>query len=49
MAVGKDTLEERSFSFPTGVEADKIKASFDHGVLSFKCPKVSRANAQLGL
>lgn len=34
---------ERSFSLPTTVDADRIQAATDHGVLTVTLPKVERA------
>lgn len=34
---------ERSFSFPAGVDQDKIKASFENGVLTVSLPKTKEA------
>jgi HSP20 family protein len=34
---------ERSFTFPTSVEQDKIKASFENGVLTVTLPKTREA------
>ncbi|HEU4988154.1 MAG: Hsp20/alpha crystallin family protein [Gemmatimonadota bacterium] len=36
---------ERSFTFPTAVEQDKIKASFENGVLTVGIPKTRSAKA----
>jgi HSP20 family protein len=36
---------ERSFSFPMGVDQDKIKASFENGVLTVTLPKTKEAKA----
>jgi HSP20 family protein len=34
---------QRSFWVPEGVEADKIEASFKHGVLTVSLPKTAQA------
>jgi len=34
---------ERSFTIPTTVDADKIDATYEHGVLTLTLPKVERA------
>lgn len=36
----------RSFSFPTQVDAEKVEAKFDHGVLSISIPKKSATPAR---
>ena len=36
---------ERSFTFPSGVEQDKIKASFENGVLTVSLPKAKETKA----
>jgi len=36
----------RSFTLPTGVEADKIRADFKDGVLSITLPKAESAKAK---
>lgn len=37
---------QRSFTLPTGVDADKIKASFDNGELTVHVPKGEQAKAK---
>ena len=34
---------ERTFTLPATVDADKIRASYDHGVLTVTLPKVEKA------
>jgi HSP20 family protein len=38
---------QRSFALPTSVDADKIKAGFDHGVLTITLPKTAQAKGRV--
>jgi HSP20 family protein len=37
---------ERSFSLPTGIDAGKVEARFDHGLLTLNVPKAETAKAR---
>lgn len=37
---------ERSFSLPTTVQSDKVRATFDHGVLRIVLPKAEQAKSR---
>ncbi len=37
---------ERSFSLPTTVQSDKVRATFDHGVLRIILPKAEQAKSR---
>ena len=34
---------QRTFSLPAGIDADKVEASFDNGVLKVRMPKTAEA------